>query len=445
MKEKNHTGRPRRKAMRIILTIICSLVGIYLIGYAVNFACSLALRSYIRSLEPVAYDSPPIVPEYDAALGHCAVKAERDLKVMMLSDIHLGGGVWSLRNDKKTVYEVSVMLREEKPDFVILGGDNTFAVPGPGFHGGGTLDNAMAARDLLELFEHEGVYFTTVFGNHDTESFDYASRRSIGKLYESDKYPHCFFRSEFSDSAASRPSVSNQLIAVENADGTPVRLILLMDTNDYIDGSISATINWQYDVLHPAQTEWAKGEIASLSAKAGCADGSALGTLCFFHIPIGEYETAYRELEANGFKDTADSKYIEGVWDEKVNDTMGGRIWFGGCYRTGESPASLDNFFETLGPDGIGALDACFCGHDHINSAVVNYRGVLLGYNYSVDNLAYADIASFGLQRGCTLFTLTGTGEWSYERKNVYTDCGADPDAFCHVSLDSMYYADSVP
>ncbi|MBO4914343.1 MAG: metallophosphoesterase [Oscillospiraceae bacterium] len=445
MAEKGYSGREGKKWLRVLLTVVCCLAGIFLLIYAVNFCCSLSLRSYIRSLEPVAYDSAPLVPVYDEALGHYVVKTDRDLKVMMLSDIHIGGGAWSVKQDRKTVYEVAVMLRKEKPDFVILGGDNTFAVPGPVFRGGGTLDNAMVARDILELFEHEGVYFTTVFGNHDTEAFGYVGRKGIGKLYESDRYPHCLFVSEFSDPDSARPSVSNQIIAVENSDGSLARLILLMDTHDYIDGSLDATINWKYDAIHPAQTEWARQEIVSLSEKAGLTGGDVLRTICFFHIPIGEYETAYRELEANGFADTLDSEYVEGVWDEELDSDLGGRIWYGGCYRKEDPPGSIDGFFEALGPDGIGSLEACFCGHDHVNDAIVRYRGVLLGYNRSVDNLAYSGIAGYGSQRGCTVFTLRDGGEWSYELKNVYIDCGADPEAFFHVELNTPLYPNPVP
>ncbi|MBE7005389.1 MAG: hypothetical protein E7425_14125 [Ruminococcaceae bacterium] len=438
-------GKGAKKALRVLLAAVGCFVCVYLLVFAVNWGCSLALRSYIRGFDPVAYDAPPLAPAYDEGLGHYAVQADRDLKVMFLSDVHIGGGAWSLQKDKKTVYELITMLQKEKPDFVVLGGDNTFAVPGPGYRGGGTLDNAMAARDVLAIFEHEGVYFTTVFGNHDTEAFDYVNRVQLGRLYESDKYPHCFFRSEFSDPEAGRPSVTNQIVAVRNADGALARLILLMDTNDYIDGSLASTIHWRYDTIHPAQTEWAKSEVLALSRAAGLPEGEALGTLCFFHIPIGEYETAYRELDANGFADVGESAYLDGVWDEEVSEAMGGRIWYGGCHRKEEAPESVDSFFETLGPDGIGALESCFCGHDHVNTVAVRYRGVVLSYNNSMDNLAYKGISEYGAQRGCTVFTIQSDGEWSYERKNVYLDYGADADKFWHVDTKTQLYPDWVP
>ncbi len=444
-KKERKPGKKGRLA-RTLAWIVGVPAALWLLLLAVNWGFSLSLRSYIRGFAPVEYGADRVVPEYDAALGHYAVTApaDRGLRVMLLSDVHLGGGCWSAKKDRKTVYEIVAMLQSEKPDLVILLGDNTFAVPGPVYNGGGTLNNAMAAKDVLEIFEHEGVYFTTVFGNHDTEAFGYTDRVHLGRTYADAKYRYCVFRSEFSDAEAPRPSVSNQFLAVKNADGGVERLLLMLDTNDYIDGSIAATVNWRYDVIHPAQIAWAQREVLELSTKAGLAGNETLKTLCFFHIPIGEYETAYRELAANGFADAGDTEYVEGVWDEEVSESMGGRVWFGGCYRTDEDPAALDGFFEAMGPDGLDTLEACFCGHDHVNDALVRYRGVLLGYNRSVDNLAYTGIDRVGAQRGCTILTLRG-GEWSYERKNVYADCGADASRFVPVSPDARLYPDWAP
>ena len=442
MKEKKKKG----SFIKVLLIIIGILVGLYLILLLTNWGFSLALRHYVRSFDPVQYDETDrILPEYDDGLGHYTFRTERDLKVMMLTDLHIGGGCWSFKKDKKSVFEVISMLQQEKPDLVILCGDNTFAVPGPLFNGGGTLNNNMAAKDVIEIFEHEGVYFTTVFGNHDTEAFGYTDRTHLGKTYQNAKLKYSLFRSEFSDQEAAQPSVSNQIIVVKNADGSIGKLILLIDTNDYIDDSFSSTLNWRYDTIHESQIAWAKKEILALSEKAGLKNGEVLKTLCFFHIPIGEFETAYRDLSANGFENTDNTSYVEGVWDELVDDGMGGRIWFGGCHRTEEEPADIDAFFEELGPDGIDTLEACFCGHDHVNSGVVLHKGVILGYGLSIDNNAYDDICYHGLQRGCTVFTLKDGGSWSYEHKNAYLDYNIPTDAFYPVQLDKQLYPDAVP
>ncbi|MCR5073467.1 MAG: metallophosphoesterase [Clostridiales bacterium] len=430
----------------MVLSAIGILAGIFLILLITNWGFSLALRRYIRSFKSIEYNEEDrIVPEFDNKLGHYTVRTDRDLKVMMLTDIHIGGGVRSYKKDKKTVFELISMLQKEKPDLVILCGDNAFAVPGPKYHGGGTLNNNMVAKDVIEIFEHERVYYTTVFGNHDTEKFDYTDRMHLGRTYQNGKLKYSLFRSEFSDPEAVRPSVTNQILVVKNADGSIGKLILLIDTNDYIDGRFSSSFNQRYDTIHESQIKWAQKEILALSEKAGLKNGAALKTLCFFHIPIGEYETAYRELASHGFEDTDSSSYVDGIWDERINAEIGGRIWFGGCYRRDTKPEHADGFFEALGPDGINTLEACFCGHDHVNSAVVRYKGVILGYGLSLDNNAYKDIWNYGLQRGCTVFTLKDGGGWSYQHKNAYLDYDIPTDTFYHVRLDTHLYPEWMP
>ena len=163
----------------VIVAVICAGA-----SALVNYGVSLHLRHYINSFDPVEYsEADRLVPEIDEATGYYTFTTDRELKIMMLTDIHLGGGFWSREKDRKTVYEVISMLQKEKPDLVILDGDNTFAVPGPIYNGGGTLNNYMASRDVIQICEHAGVYFSTVFGNHDTEVFDYTGRQKLGQLY----------------------------------------------------------------------------------------------------------------------------------------------------------------------------------------------------------------------------------------------------------------------
>ena len=106
-------------------------------------------------------------------------------------------GYWA--RDKKTIYELITMLQKEKPDIGICGGDNTYCLIPPGYNGSGTFNNKMVAKTFIDIFDHEQVYFTTVFGNHDTEAMDYASRQDIGDLYASDYSEYCFFEEDFSD------------------------------------------------------------------------------------------------------------------------------------------------------------------------------------------------------------------------------------------------------
>ena len=401
----------------------------------VNYGVSLHLRHYISSFEPVDYSGVDrVVPEKDPQTGYYTFTTDRDLKIMMLTDIHLGGGFWSREKDRKTVYEIITMLQKEKPDLVILDGDNTFAVPGPVYNGGGTLNNYMAAKDVITIFNHEGVYFSTVFGNHDTEVFDYTGRQKLGQLYMNDRFEYCIFDQNFTD-GGDLPSVSNQIIQVKNTKGELTKALLLIDSNAYVDNSIKAVLDWNYDIIRDSTVDWAAESITALGSPE---------TVAFFHIPVSEYRIAYEELDENDWKDTKDTKYISGVWDELIDDSTDSRIWHGGI--TKEGPLEdIDKFFETLGPDGLDVLEACYCGHDHVNNAMVNYRGVDLCYGYSIDNLAYKDINYSGAQRGATVITIGADGKRTTKYKNAYRDYGVPTDEFVDVYTDKLYFEGGMP
>ena len=433
----------KKKWFKRLCIVIGVIVALYLILFVVNVLCNVSLRKYIKSFEPVKYSSDRIVPVKEN--GHITITTDKDLRVMHITDIHLGGGFWTYKNDKKTIYELITMLQAEAPDIVVCGGDNTYCLIPPGYNGSGTFNNKMVAKTFIDIFDHEQVYFTTVFGNHDTEAMDYASRQDIGDLYASDYSDYCFFEQEFTDlDAPGVPSVSNQFIVVKNTKGETVKLIMLIDSNDYVDTSFMATVKGKYDVIHDAQVKWAADTVKDLSKEAGLPDGEYLKTITFIHIPIGEYRTALDELieevkdekgniiEFKQKEDHGNTEFISGGWDEKV--------CYGGLHRTDATPDKLDNFFEVLCEE-MGSVEAILCGHDHVNNAVVKYKGVTLAYGYSVDNEAYGDkIMHSGLQRGAVLLTLHQDGTFDMKHKNAYLDYGADLNKFTDIYMDRQLY-----
>lgn len=435
----------KKKWVKVSCIIIGVILVIWLAIMLANYLCNVSLRKYINSFEPISYPEDRIVPLVDED-GRYYVTADRDIKVMHITDIHIGGGFWTYKNDKKSIYEVITMLQAEKPDFVVCGGDNTYCLIPLGFNGGGTFNNRMVAKTFISIFDHEQVYFTTVFGNHDTESMDTANRQEIGDLYMSGIAKYCFFKQEFCDENSDTvPSVSNQFIKVKNSDGDVVRLIMLIDSNAYEDTRFWSAVTAKYDVIHDEQIEWAKETITTLSKEEGLPEGEYIDTLTFMHIPIGEYRTALDDLIEEVFDEKGniigfnkksnpvDTKYIEGFWEEKV--------CYGGLNKDAK-PEDNDNFFEVL-CDEMSAVDAIVCGHDHVNNAVVDYKGVQLIYGYSVDNEAYGDaIMKAGLQRGATVITISPDGSISQKHKNAYIDYGVSTDKFTNVYLDHHMYDD---
>ena len=420
-----------KKGLKVCLIVLASIVILYLAGMIANIICNVKLRAYIKTFEPVKYEADRVVPKKEG--DHYTITVDGDLRIMQLTDIHIGGGFWTYKNDKKTIYEVISMLQKEAPDVVVLTGDNTYCLPGFGYNGGFTSNNIMVAKTLITIFDHEGVYFTTVFGNHDTEALDYAGRAKVGALYESDFSNYCFFESEYSDKDAKTvPSVTNQIIKIKNKDGKVVKLLLLIDSNAYQTTGLISSIKGQYDVIHDAQVDWAKEEIAKISKEEGLPDGEYLKALCFMHIPVGEYQKAREEVEGSTYENT---ELISGDWNENV--------CYGGLHDDSKTPVNQDKFFEVMCEE-THAVEAIFCGHDHVNDAVLTYKGVLLSYGYSLDNEAYGDkIMYSGLQRGATVITVNEDGSFSQQHKNAYLDYGIDQNKFVEVYLDRKLYPEN--
>ena len=90
--EKEKKRKKRGLWWRIPMWIV--IVAVVLAGsaMAVNYGVSLHLRHYINSFEPVDYSNIDRVgPEIDPETGYYTFTTDRDFKIMMLTDIHLGG------------------------------------------------------------------------------------------------------------------------------------------------------------------------------------------------------------------------------------------------------------------------------------------------------------------------------------------------------------------
>ena len=436
----------RAKKWIILIPVLCAAV--YFSWGLLNIWANNNILKYIDSFAPVVYDDTRLVPKMSED-GHYEISADRDIKVMHITDIHIGGGIWSLKNDRKSVYELISMLQKEAPDLVILGGDNTYAVPGIGFNGGFTCNNERTARSVIHIFEHEKVYFSTVFGNHDTESYDTATRQEIGNLYMKPEYEYCIFNQEYCDEDADTvPSVSNQIIELKDGSGKITKLLVLLDTNAYVDDKFLSAIFMKYDVIHDKQIEWVASEISNLSKEEGLKDGEYLKSVFFAHMPIGEYKLAHDELfdtvydDKNSFagykaSDEApkNTEYVWGEWGEKA-------ICIGGFKDETVKPQDKDRLFEKIGEE-MNSMELYVCGHDHMNNAYVKYKGIGLLYGYSVDNEAYGTkIKWFGKQRGANVFSFRKDGTIDIKLKNAYTDYGVDANKFGKVDITGELYPD---
>ncbi len=337
------------------------------------------------------------------------IYSDRELKVMQLTDIHIGGGWMSTKKDAMALNAVAAMITAEKPDFVVVSGDIAYPVP----FQAGTFNNMSGAKLFAELMETLGVYWTACYGNHDTEAYSYYGRDDITELYE--QYPHCLMRK----GAEGIDGYGNQVFNIVNSSGVITRSIFTIDSHSYVDGDIFG-IFWKYDSVHENQIEWYRETVkanqthnrmklyASSNSEFSQNNPTALNpkSTVFLHIPFAEYKTAWDEYAANGYADTENVKWNYGAGGEKDP------VVYHGVYE--------DNFFETMLE--LHSTDSVFCGHDHLNNFSLNYKGIDLAYSYSVDYLAYVGISKLGSQRGCTVMNIAPDGTMETSIENYYQD-----------------------
>lgn len=398
----------RKKALKttgIILGIIVLLVCINMLANTIVNNNNL---EFAKSFDAVKNENV-VIPEKDGN-GNWTFTTDRELKVLHLTDIHIGGGWLSAKQDKMALNAVATMITVEKPDLVIITGDLVYPVPYESM----AFNNLPPHKTLASLMETLGVYWIPTFGNHDTEFYSSYSREEISDYYTNAGFKYCLYQA----GDKTIDGEGNSVINVKNSDGIITQSIFAIDSHAYAGKGLVEIIGMDYDYIHDNQIEWYKNTVTKnneynkkLIAKMENKDEllekyGKLNTLLFFHIPIEEYKDAWREYSENGFKNTENVNLIYGVASET------GRVVF-----NSDTPTNL---FETI--QELGGNHGIFCGHDHINNLSMEYKGIRLTYGMSIDYLAYSKIDKLGSQRGCTVITVKPDGTFDCVAENYYQD-----------------------
>ncbi len=395
-----------KKALKVIGIVLASLALIFGIFVLVNQIGERQMNKYIDTFSAVEVQEP-LVPTF--VNGEYSFTTDREFRVMQLTDVHLGGGFLSRKEDKMTINTVAAMVTAEKPDLIIVTGDISFAVP----YISGTINNAIAHRMFIRLMERLEIPWTVNFGNHDSEAYNYYGRATVSEMYADESLKYCLFIPDGDLSGE-----GNHVINVKNSAGLITESFYMIDTHAYTDKD-PLGIKWDYDYVKEDQIAWYASKIEAHKAanaavyatlteeqKTAYADLLEPKSLMFMHIPLREVKAAYDELIANGKQDTENVKWLEG-FDGETDEVVY-------CSRTDEQ------LFETVLEKG--STKGLFYGHDHLNNFVLDYKGVKLSYGYSIDYLAYSGIDEQGYQRGCTVITCAPNGDATITHENYYQD-----------------------
>jgi predicted phosphodiesterase len=382
-----HKGKKKR-LLRVLCLVAAGLSVFFCFGMAANRCVVAALGKRADGIAAVA-PSGGLIPAVDAQTGYYTFTTDAPLRILQLTDIHLGAGWMSYQRDKKAMTAVETLVRHTKPDLIILTGDMVYPVPVQS----GTVNNRAESRLVAKMIDAFGIPWTAVFGNHDTEAYSLYNRDRIAAVYESDAYKNCLF----TRGPKAVYGEGNQVIVVKNTSGLITQSLVLIDSNAYIKGSLG-----KYDSIHPDQLKWYTDELARLDAlnrEHGATE--EMKSLLYFHIPPEEFKNAWYDYKAG--KDSAVFRF--GALGERGREVF--------------SPHAPDDTFETI--LRTTSTQGVFVGHDHLNNYSIDYNGgtgdryVRLTYGMSIDYLAYPGIWRKTAQRGATVATVHPDGGFEAE------------------------------
>ena len=336
-------------------------------------------QPYINTVPNISESTAEIA--YDDDTGVYTITRHADaFRILQLTDIHLGGSITSFSNDIKALRACFDLINYTKPDLVVVTGDLSYPVGISSF----SLNNTAPVMQFASFMRNTGVPWAFTYGNHDTEAMAASSKETLNDLYMSLSwktsknllYPYV------------QPDImgrNNQVIEIRNADGSLNSALFLIDSNAYVGEGFS-----KYDYIRDEQVDWYRAQVERLNAEAG----RVVPSLCFFHIPLQEYATAYDLYQAGSDEVT----YYFGENGE-------------GSICASEYPSRL---FDTAVE--LGSTRGFFCGHDHYNNMSLEYKGIRLTYGMSIDYLVMPGIANRTAQRGGTLITLDQDGEMTIDQ-----------------------------
>lgn len=356
-----------KKALIIILAVVlAAAVGV---GGFVVFKSTQGISYDIASAQRVGSDVEIISEDDDSVT--IKKNSDGDFRVLMFTDTHIKG---DKTLDNMTVSYLVKNISEQKPDLVILGGDNVTY----GF-------NKKRNVQLAELFEQLGVYWTTVLGNHEGDGFLSYDRENVIKLFSS--YDHCLVK----EGKADVDGYGNSTVNILNADGTLKEVFFLMDTGDYMTAESKAEYGVTdeddvYDGVKTSQVEWYKEKHDAIEAEYG-----KFKSVTVVHIPIYQAEQEYAE---DAF-----------LYGEKCE----------GVCESGFDSGLFNAMKEK------GSAQAVYFGHDHVNNFGVMYDGILLSYIQPSGYGAYNMQSKFDAPesewiQGCTLLNIKTDGTYTAER-----------------------------
>ncbi len=266
------------------------------------------------------------------------------LKILHIADTHLNYD----KHFDASVWVIAEACDVEKPDLVVLTGDNTHPNEDP--EKTKELINA-----LMNIFESRKIPVAVTFGNHDAEKGP-MTRKDIMEYY---KTFSCVISADDSTDFKNCATFNIPVLA-SDSDKTKFNL-WVFDSGDYDEDEPR-----HYDRVRTEQIKWYKETAAKLKEENG---GETVNSVVFQHIIVPEIYDVLKKVDSK--KPYAlPHIYNEGEYymfdPEQVNYGKLNEKPCPGYYNDGQ----FDALVET------GDVLAMFTGHDHTNAFGVRNQNI---------------------------------------------------------------------
>ena len=308
-------------------------------------------------------------------------------KIMVIADIQDGADVSAL-----TLKLMRLALDREKPDLVVLDGDNIFRIA-PSLLASKTNVRTSIDRFVQPIVER-GIPFAVVFGNQDF--LWHMSPRTQMAYYQT-------FEGCLSPLGQIGSRVGNYNLLVADTTGTPALNLWFVDSGDMM----LTRYGFGYALITDEQIQWYEDTARELAAANG---GTPLPAVLFQHIPVTEIYALLIPV-AEGTPDAIrGSRSQRGEWfaldpTKVTSGSMGG------------APTAPDfNSGQFASWVAQGDVMAAVFGHAHVNDFVGTLDGIELMYTPGVGFYAYGN----GTRRGVRILEFDQNDVRAYSTRVVY-------------------------
>ncbi|MBP3391267.1 MAG: metallophosphoesterase [Clostridia bacterium] len=288
-------------------------------------------------------------------------------RIVIFADIQ---DTYPLKED--TVRYMNQILDQEKPDLVLLAGDNHC----------GSLGNESQLKTYLtamcEPMESRKIPWAQVYGNHVEGGYKFKmgapGKEEQQKIFESFKYNV--------SKAGTVYGMGNYVLPILRSDSDKIGFnVFGLDTHNYLNEKTGTQQNLygqkfenavlvenpiygtlfdpggKYETIHADQIRWYWKSSLALEEY----NGSKIAAMMFFHIAQIEWEYITRNPEQTNMT----GKDVEGIWPSELSSGL-----FHACYERGD-------------------VKGMFVGHNHQNDFTGTYMGIQLGFTPTIGSLAY--------------------------------------------------------